>query len=84
MENSIFMLTTIDNPYDPFNNFDQWMAFDIQKGYYTCSYLDRVVESFDLGFNNLSEQEQRDVINMAIDQIVADPIGIYKRVERTN
>lgn len=37
-------LTTIDNPYDPFTQWDQWYAYDtVQKGYYTSEYLARVV-----------------------------------------
>ena len=27
------MLTTIDNPFDPFEQFDEWLMFDKQKGY---------------------------------------------------
>ena len=37
------MLTTIDNPYDPFSQFDDWLAFDEGKGYFTCEYLARMV-----------------------------------------
>ncbi len=37
-----YMLTTEDNPYNPFTNFDEWYAFDTQKGYNTCGYLARV------------------------------------------
>jgi len=37
-----YALTTIDNPYSPFTKFDEWNAFDQQKGYNTCAYLARV------------------------------------------
>jgi hypothetical protein len=36
------MITTIDNPFDPFTQFDSWLAFDERKNYKTCSYLARV------------------------------------------
>lgn len=36
------MLTTIDNPYDPRTDFNAWNAWDIDQGYNTCAYLDRV------------------------------------------
>ena len=32
---SEYMLTTIDNPFNPFTNFDDWYAFDTSKGYNT-------------------------------------------------
>ena len=40
-------LTTIDNPFDPFDQFDQWYMFDLDKGYNSCSYLDRVSHTSD-------------------------------------
>ena len=40
-----FMLTTTDNPYDPFTQFDDWFAFDESMGYHTCSYLARVCKT---------------------------------------
>lgn len=37
-----FMLTTYDNPYDPFTQFEDWYNYDTQNGYFTCSYLGRI------------------------------------------
>ena len=48
------MLTTFDNPYDPFEQFTSWFLFDVEKGYNTCSYLGRIVNLSD----DLSEQEE--------------------------
>jgi hypothetical protein len=39
------MLTTEDNPFDPFTQFDEWYAFDVEKEYYTCAYLARIAKS---------------------------------------
>ena len=36
------MLTTFDNPYDPFEQFTLWFLFDVEKGYNTCERLARV------------------------------------------
>ena len=33
------LLTTTDNPFDPFEQFTQWQLFDAQKGRDTCGYL---------------------------------------------
>ena len=38
------MITTFDNPYDPFTQFNHWFLFDTEKGYNTCAYLDRVAK----------------------------------------
>ena len=38
-------LTTTDNPYDPFDQYDQWYNFDTTAGYCTDSYIARVMKS---------------------------------------
>jgi len=71
------MLTTVDNPFDPFTQFDEWMAFDEDKGYHSSAYLARIVKSSD----DLSEADQDIAIELAIDEIVElNILGIYKKV----
>ena len=36
-----FRLTTVDNPYDPFTQWNEWYFYDISKGYCTCERLAR-------------------------------------------
>lgn len=73
------MLTTVDNPYDPFTHFDEWMAYDMAKGYNTCSYLDRIVVTR-LDFE---EHEQLEAINNAIYEICrVNPLGIHTIARR--
>ena len=75
------MLTTIDNPYNPFTQYDDWYAFDIQKGYSTCSYLARITKSSD----ELSFEEEQMAIEVAIDEIVKmNILGVYRKVYREN
>jgi len=42
------MLTTIDNPFNPFTQFDEWKDFDETQGYYTCPYLARIANVLSL------------------------------------
>lgn len=71
------MLTTLDNPYDPFVQFDEWMRYDIDKGYNSCAYLARIAETAD----ELSDEENENEIERAIDEIVKyDPFNLYIKV----
>ena len=73
------MLTTFDNPYDPFDQFTLWLMFDKEKGYDTCEYLARIVQLSD----DLTEKEVDEEIERAIDEIIKyDPFNIYKKVTR--
>ena len=36
------MLTTRDNPYSYFDDFDKWFEFDTANGYNCCGYLARI------------------------------------------
>ena len=73
------MLTTIDNPFDPFENFHDWFLFDVEKGYNSSSILGRIAKTSD----TLSEQENDEEIERAIDEIINyDFLDIYKKVKR--
>jgi hypothetical protein len=73
------MLTTTDNPFNPFTQFDDWYAYDTNQGYYTLSYLARIVKTSD----ELSEADEDIAIESAIDEIVAlNILGIYKKVTK--
>lgn len=71
------MLTTVDNPFDPFTQFDEWMAFDEASGYGTSAFLARVVKTSD----EMSEADQSLAIEQAIDEIVDENVnGMYRKV----
>lgn len=77
MSDQVAMLTTIDNPFDPFTQFDSWYQFDEEKGYCSCSYLARIAKVSE----DLSEPNYNALINEAIDEILEyDFMGIYKKV----
>lgn len=74
-------LTTFDNPYDPFEQFTSWFMFDMEKGYCSCSYLDRIARTS----NQLSDEENEREIERAIDEIIKfDFLNIYKKVSKKN
>lgn len=75
----VSMLTTIDNPFDPFDQFDDWYAFDVQKGYNCCEYVARLAYTSP----ELSALDQSQAVESAIDRIVAlNLFGVYKKVKR--
>ena len=71
------MLTTIDNPFNPFEQFTSWFLFDIEHGYNTCSRLARIAKfSDDFTQKEIDEENER-----AIDEIIEnDFLNIYKKV----
>ena len=79
MDSKRFMLTTIDNPFDPFTQFEQWFLFDVEKGYNSCSYLARIAKTSD----QFTEDENDKEIERAIDEIIKyDFMNIYKKVTK--
>lgn len=73
------MLTTFDNPFDPFDEFIPWFLFDVEKGYYTCSRLARIARSSE----EFSIEEDKEETERAIDEIIDhDFLNIYKKVVR--
>ena len=76
MSRKVF-LTTSDNPFNPFNNFDAWFNFDVQQGYNSCQYLARVANTSD----SLTDSENSLIIEKAIDEIISlDPFNIFKKI----
>lgn len=76
-----FMVTTVDNPYNPFTQSDEWYAFDTSHGYNTASYLARLVRTSD----ELSDSDHNDAVNSAVEEIVRENVlGIYKLVTNSS
>jgi hypothetical protein len=76
-----YMLTTVDNPFDPFTHFDEWLAYDISMGYNTSSFLDRIARVSD----DLSEPDQALALQRAIDEILEENVsGMWRKVSRSS
>lgn len=70
-------LTTVDNPYDPETQFDDWYNFDIEKGYDSCGLLARIAQTAD----GLSDFDNSLEIERAIDEIVKYNVsGMHKKL----
>lgn len=67
-------VTTTDNPFDPFDNFEDWMNYDIVNGYYTCEKLDRL----SIVSKELSDGENLESIEEAINELIK--IGAYNKM----
>lgn len=73
------MVTTSDNPYDPFTEFREWYQFDVSHGYHTSSLMGRLV----LTSESLSELDQRQIREQLVDEIVLENVsGMFVKVSR--
>lgn len=78
-DNVEHMLTTVDNPYDPFTQYGDWYNYDTQQGYNTVNFLARIAKTS----INLSDADFEQAIEDAIDEIVSENVrGIYKKVAK--
>ena len=74
-----YMLTTVDNPYNPFTRYDEWLEYDISMGYNTSSFLARVAKVSD----ELSEPDQTLAIQQAIEEIAYENVsGMWRKVTK--
>lgn len=71
------LLTTVDNPFDPVNQYESWYLYDMAKGYDSVGYLARIARTSD----QLSDKENEREIERAIDEIIKyDFMNIYKKI----
>lgn len=69
-----YMLTTFDNPYNPFVDFVSWYMFDCEKGHNTSSRLARIA---DLN-SEMTQKEREEEADRAMNLIVSyDEEGIF-------
>ena len=73
------MLTTFDNPFDPFDDFSSWNLFDVEKGYNSCERLATFTNISD----EMTENEVDIEIERAIDEIIKyDFLNNFKKVAK--
>ena len=73
------MLSTIDNPYNPFDDYVSWLLYDNEHGYNSHCYMMRIAQLTD----DMSSAEENEEIERAIDEILEyNPLGIYIKVRK--
>lgn len=73
------MLTTYDNPFNPFEDFEMWMKYDILVlGHNTCGLLARTALISPIYSDEVNDKE----IDRAMDEIIAQEPLVYKKVTR--
>ena len=76
---SDYMLTTVDNPFNPFTDFDHWITFDTFNRYNTCGLLDRMTITSD----ELFDEQQSNDLEAGMNEIINnDPLALYIKVKR--
>lgn len=85
-------VSTLDNPYDFFEDFENWNAFDTQticettgEPYNTCAYVDRLVSTA----SGMSHLDQEQAIEWAVDEIVrmnlsGNYIKVYEKEKKND
>lgn len=72
------MLTTVDNPYNPWTQFDSWYTWDERAGYHSTSFLARIVRTSP----GLSDADQDLALEQAIDEVVKENVlGMWTKIE---
>lgn len=73
------LLTTIDNPFNPHTEFEEWNSYDIRKGYNTLAYIARVANTS----SELPNEMENDIYDRAIEEILdLNILGIYVLAEK--
>ena len=73
------MLTTVDNPFNPFDEFASWYQYDCEMGYNSCGMLMRIANVTD----SMSDTEENAEIDRAINEIIVhDFTNLFTKVTK--
>ena len=75
-----FMLTTYDNQFNPFTQFDAWFKEDHRLGHNCCELLALVAAPSDI----LSDELEEKNTIYAMDQIIKREPTIYRKVRKSD
>ena len=72
-------LTTVDNPYNPFTEFDSWFLYDEEKNYHTCGLLARIAKTD----SDMTDKDYDEEVERAVDEIIRnDFTNLYRKVKK--
>jgi len=78
-----YRLTTTDNPYNPFTQWDEWYFYDLSEGYNTCERLAKLaVQTDQLPYsvnNQFAEEAMDELIEVGAISKTGKFVG-YKKV----
>lgn len=73
------MLTTVDNPFSPFDEWDSWFMFDTTAGYHSSGLIARIINAS----HELSDLDFTVAMTEAIDEIVRENVsGVHRKVTK--
>lgn len=76
---TLTMLSTIDNPHSPFDEWDAWLAYDMAAGHNTSGLLARIA----MVSHELSETDFNLEIEKAINEIVKENVsGVHIKISK--
>lgn len=73
------MISTKDNPFDPFDDFEAWLMFDKEKGYNSSERVARLAHFTE----DMTEEESDKEFERAMDRLIEiDPFDIFIKIRR--
>lgn len=76
------MITTIDNPYNPFTDYEKWYADDVAMGYNTCSLLGRLTPADD---DSMSDDTVAGLVEYGQDELLRlNPTGMFAKIHKND
>lgn len=71
------MVTTMDNPWNPFTHYHEWLSYDMEKGYNTGEWIHILTRTS----NDLLPEEVDEQIDAGIARLLEiDPYGIHVKL----
>lgn len=79
------MLTTLDNPFDPFTDWVNWYTYDVGKGYRTCQLIDSLSDTVDPTQEQLDETIRniiRDMRTAGVEYVLLQSSADYETIRK--